>query len=169
MSLEDIKNLPVNKIAKDDSILFLWVTNPLLKEGLKVGEAWGFKYKTVAFSWAKTNRKRGLIDNQNPSLSDNHYWFLGNGYWTRANMEMCLLFTKGSPKRASRGVRQFLASPIMKHSKKPYIFHKRIERLCEGKDRVELFARRVVPHWTCLGNEIDGRLLQDSLLDYIKD
>ena len=49
MKIEDICNLPVRNITEKDSILFLWVTYPMLKEGLKVIEAWGFKYKTIAF------------------------------------------------------------------------------------------------------------------------
>lgn len=165
MTLEDIKNLPVNDVTNKNCVLFMWVTNPLLKEGIEVGEAWGFKYKTLAFSWAKLNKKRGVINQQNPSLTDNYYWAMGNGYWTRANLELCLLFTKGKPKKRSHSVRQFLASPRMKHSKKPYIFHKRIERLIIAENRLELFARRIVPNWVCLGNEIDGRDLRDSLLD----
>ena len=57
MSIEDICKLPVNKIASDDCVLFMWMTFPTLKEGLKVIEEWGFKYKTVAFVWVKQNKK----------------------------------------------------------------------------------------------------------------
>ena len=39
MDLEDIKALQVSDIAAEDCILFLWVTFPLLREGLEVGEA----------------------------------------------------------------------------------------------------------------------------------
>jgi len=81
MSINDICNLPVNDIANPNCVLFLWVIDPMLQEGLKVIEAWGFKYKTVAFTWAKTNKSEGF--------------FTGLGYWTRGNPEMCLLATKG--------------------------------------------------------------------------
>ena len=53
MSLEDIKSLPVSKIAEKDCALFLWATFPCLQEALQVIEAWGFRYKTVAFVWIK--------------------------------------------------------------------------------------------------------------------
>ena len=69
MTLQDIKDLPVNKIANDDSVLLMWVVDPLLDKAFEVINAWGFKYKTVAFTWAKTNKK-----------SDG--FFTGLGYWT---------------------------------------------------------------------------------------
>ena len=93
MNIDDIKNLPVNEIAAEDSVLFLWVTFPLLKEGLEVMEAWGFNYKTCAFNWVKRNKKADSF-------------FMGLGYWTRSNSEICLLGTKGHPKRVSKSVAQ---------------------------------------------------------------
>ena len=53
MTINDIKNLPIKKIVSDDCVLFIWVTYPLLKEGLETIESWGFKYKTCGFSWIK--------------------------------------------------------------------------------------------------------------------
>ena len=86
MTIEDIKNMPVDNIADKDCILFIWVTYPLLKEGLDTIKSWNFKYKTCAFSWIKKNKK-----------SDSLFW--GLGYYTRSNNEICLLATKGKPKR----------------------------------------------------------------------
>ena len=87
MSTEDIKALPVSRLADRDCVLFLWITFPMLREGWGVIDAWGFTFKTVAFVWVKQCRK-----------SDN--LFTGMGYWTRANAEICLLATRGRPKRA---------------------------------------------------------------------
>ena len=47
MNLNDICNLPIKNLAAKDSILFLWVTYPMLQEGLKLIQEWGFKYKTI--------------------------------------------------------------------------------------------------------------------------
>lgn len=93
MDIEDIKALPVDSIADKDCTLFLWVTFPCLMEGLEVIKAWGFAYKTVAFVWVKQNKK-----------ADSLFW--GMGYWTRSNVEMCILATKGRPKRVDAGVRE---------------------------------------------------------------
>ncbi len=101
---------------------------------------WGFEYKTAAFTWAKTTSK------------DN--WHFGCGYWTRANAELCLLGTRGTPKRLSRAVRQLLISPVREHSRKPDETHERIERLVAGP-YLELFARQSRPGWTTWGNEAD--------------
>ena len=106
MCIEDIKALPVGELAAKDCALFLWITFPCLCEALEVLTAWGFSYKTVAFVWVKQNRRNDDL-------------FTGMGYWTRANAEICILATKGHPKRVDAGVRQVILSHIEEHSKKP--------------------------------------------------
>lgn len=140
ISLEGIKALPVGKLADKDCALFLWITCPLLREAWDVVEAWGFTYKSVAFVWVKQNKKT-------PSL------FWGMGYWTRANAELCIVATKGSPKRQSRRVHQVILSPIEEHSKKPDEARNRIVELMGDVPRIELFARQKTPGWDVWGNE----------------
>ena len=142
MRLEDIKALPVADLAAEDCVLFLWATFPMLKEALEVIDTWGFTYKTVAFTWVKENRK-------SPGL------FWGLGYWTRANAEVCLLATRGSPKRQSAAVHQVILSPIERHSKKPDAVRERIVALMGDVTRVELFARQETPGWDVWGNEVE--------------
>lgn len=141
MHIEDIRALPVGRLAAKDCALFLWVTMPTLPEALSVIKAWGFTYKTVAFVWIKQNRK-------SPSL------FWGLGHWTRANAELCLLATKGNPKRQSAAVHQVIVSPVEQHSKKPDMIRERIVSLMGDLPRVELFARQRVPGWDAWGNEV---------------
>lgn len=141
MNITDICNLPINKIIEKDSILFLWVTYPMLQEGLKVINAWGFKYKTIAFQWIKLNKKgKGF--------------FFGLGRWTRGNTECCLLGIKGKPKRLSNKVSQLIISPIEYHSKKPDIVRDKIVELIGNESRIELFARQTKEGWDCWGDEI---------------
>ena len=142
MRLEDIKALPVSDLAAEDCVLFLWATFPMLKEALEVIDTWGFTYKTVAFTWVKENRK-------SPGL------FWGLGYWTRANAEICLLATRGSPKRQSAAVHQVILSPVERHSKKPDEVRERIVTLMGDVPRVELFARQQTPGWDVWGNEVE--------------
>ena len=142
MRLEDIKALPVSDLAAGDCVLFLWATFPMLKEALEVIDTWGFTYKTVAFTWVKENRK-------SPGL------FWGLGYWTRANAEICLLATRGSPKRQSAAVHQVILSPVERHSKKPDEVRERIVTLMGDVPRVELFARQQTPGWDVWGNEVE--------------
>lgn len=67
MSIEEICALPVSELAAKDSALFLWATFPQLNEAFRVIDAWGFKYKTLAFLWLKQNRKADS-------------WFYGMGF-----------------------------------------------------------------------------------------
>jgi N6-adenosine-specific RNA methylase IME4 len=86
-----------------------------------------------------------------------------------------LLLTRGNPKRISKKVYQMLITlerspyavpaviaPMTEHSEKPEEVQDRIEQLCDGP-YLELFARRQRPGWTCLGNEIDGLDIRESL------
>ena len=141
MKVEDICNLPVNEISEKNCILFIWVTYPMLKEGLKVIESWGFKYKTIAFQWIKLNKK-------------NNNYFFGLGRWTRGNSECCLIGIKGKINRLSNKVFQLVVTPIEKHSKKPDIVRNRIIDLVGDLPRIELFARQSADGWDCWGDEV---------------
>ncbi len=145
MRLEDIKALPVADIADKNCALFLWVTFPQLEDAFAVIKAWGFAYKTVAFVWVKQNKK-----------SDSLFW--GMGYWTRTNVELCLLATRGNPKRASAAVHQVVVSHIQEHSRKPEEVHKRIIQLMGDVPRAELFARRKAEGFDVWGNEVESEI-----------
>ena len=123
----------------------MWATFPQLKEALQLIKAWGFQYKTVAFVWLKTNRKSGT-------------WFYGLGFWTRGNAEICLLATKGHPKRQAKNVHQFIVSPIEAHSKKPDVAREKIASLMGDLPKIELFARKESPGWDIWGNEVKSSI-----------
>ena len=142
MSIDELCALPVAELAAPDSALFLWATFPQLPEALRLIRAWGFAYKTVAFVWLKQNRKAGG-------------WFYGLGFWTRGNAEVCLLATRGHPKRQAANVHQFIISPIREHSRKPDEAREKIVALMGDVPRVELFARQSTPGWDVWGNEVE--------------
>lgn len=152
MSIDDIKNLPVKDIAEDDSVLFLWCTFPLIKEGIDCLEAWGFTYKTIAFNWVKVYEKSGKL-----------FWGMGN--WTRSNSEICLLGVRGKPKRIAKNVHSVILSPVEHHSKKPDEIRKRIVDLMGNVSRIELFAREKSEGWVCLGNGINGKDIKEELIN----
>jgi len=141
MNVDDICKTPIIDISGDNCVLFLWTTYPMLQEAMKVIDAWGFKYKSIAFQWIKLNRK-----NNKP--------FYGLGRWTRGNTEPCLIATKGKPSRICNSVFQLIQSPIEGHSKKPAIVRDNIIKLIGDKPRIELFARQVPDGWDAFGNEI---------------
>ena len=139
MVADDIAALPVADLAADDCSLFLWAVMPQLPEALSLIEAWGFEYKTCAFTWVKTT-----LDGTKARP--------GMGYWTRANAELCLLATRGSPRRINADVEQVILEPRREHSRKPDAVAERIERLVAGP-YLELFCRYPRPGWTAWGNQ----------------
>ncbi len=106
-------------------------------------DGWGFEFKTVAFTWVK----------QNKSGVGFHF---GLGYWTRQNPDLCLLGTRGHPKRVDNSVPHLVISPLEGHSKKPDEVRKRIVRLMGDLPRVELFARQAPEGWDVFGNEVES-------------
>jgi N6-adenosine-specific RNA methylase IME4 len=141
-SKEWIDNLPVKDISDDNCILFLWVTMPKLNECWDLIKLWGFDYKTVGFTWVKRNKVA-------PS------WFWGMGRWTRANAELCLIATKGKPKRINAGIHSVVDTSIEQHSKKPAEVRNRIVELIGDLPRIELFARQKTDGWDVWGDEIE--------------
>lgn len=148
MTTAQIAAMPVAELAAVNSVLFIWITWPQLFDAKEVIEGWGFTYKTCAFSWMKANNRQiDLLQNDIPAQ-------VGMGYWTRANSEVCLLATRGKPKRRSAKVRQGIVEPRREHSRKPDCVPGRIERLVTGP-YLELFARTRRPGWDAWGNEVD--------------
>lgn len=146
MSRDELMELPVGDIAAKDCALFLWVVDSHLDFAIELGRAWGFTYKTRAFTWLKMK-----ADFSAPRM--------GMGYWTRKETEFCLLFTRGSPPRRDKGVREVMLGDTIaalrrEHSRKPDEQYERIERLVGGP-YLEMFARQQQPGWTAWGNDVD--------------
>lgn len=149
MGGSDLASLPVGSLAAKDCVLFLWVTMPKLNEVFRLIEAWGFSYKTVAFTWVKRNKKSST-------------WFWGMGRWTRSNAELCLLATKGNPRRVSAAVHSVIDDPVGRHSAKPDIVRDKIVELCGDLPRIELFARNKAPGWEVWGNEVESSVVFEN-------
>ena len=132
----ELKNIPIHKIAKNDCLLFMWVTSPHLAQGIELGQAWGFKYKTVAFVWDKMAH--------NP------------GQYTLSYCELCLVFKKGKiPRpRGSRNEKQLISSPRQTHSVKPQKVREAIERMFPSQKKIELFARTRPNNWDVWGLDV---------------
>lgn len=137
--------------SAQDCVLLLWAVDPMIPVALQVGAHWGFTFKTVGFYWAKTRRNEG-VNNKRPYVKTRPFP-MGTGYWTRANPEQCLLFTRGSPKRLSASVEKLIVAPRREHSRKPDEAYERIEKLVAGP-YLELFARNERAGWNSWGNQV---------------
>lgn len=144
MTLAQIQALPVSELAAKHAALFLWVTSPLLPDGLAVMSAWGFTFKTVAFVWSKLHPKGKPVA------------LLGG--WTMGNVELCLLGVRGNPRRVSTTVRQLVTTPRGRHSEKPDEVRQRIVQLMGDVPRIELFARSKADGWDAWGNDVSPDL-----------
>lgn len=140
LSIEEIKEIPVHLVAAQNSHLYLWVPNALLKDGLEVMEAWGFKYKTNII-WHKI-RKDGGPDGR------------GVGFYFRNTTELILFGVRGSMRTLSRGRTQvnIIKSRKQEHSRKPDDLYQIIEE-CSPGPYLELFARGARKDWDAFGNQ----------------
>jgi N6-adenosine-specific RNA methylase IME4/ParB-like chromosome segregation protein Spo0J len=132
MAIEEICALPIP--AARDCCLFLWATIPLLEKAFTVMNAWGFNYRS-AIAWKKD--KTGI------------------GYWTRSQLEILLIGTRGNIPTPAPGdqLPAIIEAPRKRHSEKPDEFAEHIERLFPKVPKLEMFARKARPGWDAWGNE----------------
>lgn len=136
MSLNEIFNLPVKEISEKDSVLFLWVTSPLLEDGFEVIKTWGFKYKS-SFIWDKIKHNMG------------HY--------NSVRHEILLIATKGSCVPDNKTLYDSVQSIERNdnHSEKPIEFLNIIDDLYSFGNKLEMFCRKIKKqNWYGWGNEI---------------
>ena len=137
-SLEWVKALPVQDLAADNCLLWLWATNPMLPQALEVVRAWGFTFKTAGH-WAKRTRHGKLA--------------FGTGYIFRCAGEPYLIGTRGKVS-TTRAVRSVIEGPVREHSRKPDEAFAAAEALLPDARRLELFSRQARKGWTVWGDEV---------------
>lgn len=143
MTMDEIKKLPIPELAADNCALFMWCTFPYLNKQIELFDYWGLRYRTVGFTWVKTNPINGKP-------------FFGVGYYAKSNAEVCLLGIKGRLKPVSNKVSSIIIAPRRKHSQKPDEARERIVELFGNLSRIVLFAREKIPGWDVWGNEVES-------------
>lgn len=138
MPTQEICDLPVGHLAAGDCWLWLWATHPMLRDGIRVMEAWGFNFVTSGV-WVKRGKSGKLA--------------FGTGYVLRTCSEPFLLGKIGDPKTHSKSVRTVLESPRRQHSRKPENAFRVCETLFGPASRLELFSRESHPGWSHWGSE----------------
>lgn len=136
LDIDELKEIPVRDISARDSILILWVTSPLLPEGIELLQAWGYQYKAALY-WDKDR--------------------YGMGFWYRGQIEPCLIGIRGKVPAFRSSERNLFTEKARRHSEKPETFWKLIEPCLDEKGlspRIELFARLQRSGWDAFGNEI---------------
>ena len=136
LTSQEMAAWPMDKIAAQDCLLFLWATNPHLDQAIHLGKAWGFSWATVGFVWNKMKT--------NP------------GFYTLSQCELCLVFKRGKipQPRGARNMRQLVEARRGRHSAKPDEVRKRIEEMFPTQKKIELFARQKVKGWHAWGLDL---------------
>jgi N6-adenosine-specific RNA methylase IME4 len=132
MTVEEIA--AIDPAPEEDAVLFLWVTSPKLPEGLRVLEAWGFKYRT-SMIWVKPQ--------------------IGMGYYARSQHEILLIGALGSLPAPLPEVRpsSVIHESRTEHSAKPDL-RPMLDAMYPGLWKREMFSRRPAGDlWLVHGNQ----------------
>ena len=142
VNTEEMIGWGLGRIAADDCALFMWSTDSHIGEAIRLMRAWGFRYVTIAFVWAKQTSGGEIVCNLGP--------------WTMKNCEVCLFGTKGRmlKYKKSNSVKHLFFAERTRHSKKPDCVRGFIEEMFGDLPRIELFARQHASGWDCWGNEV---------------
>ena len=141
LDLDAICDIDVASVAADRAHLYLWVPNALLPEGLRVMEAWGFRYVSNIV-WAK-RRQDGGPDGR------------GVGFYFRNVTELILFGVRGKNVRTLDPARRqvnMIETRKREHSRKPDEQYTLIEA-CSPGPYLELFARHPRVGWQVWGDE----------------
>lgn len=171
MTDEDLASIGplVMDILDDRAVVLMWVTAPRMDFAIDMARSWGLTYSTKAFTWVK------LAKDGSPRILP--------GSYSGSNTEDVLLFTyrrstalrKLTPKNSGgkNMTQQVLwdippetivhASELREHSRKPDEIRDRIKLMYPHEKRIELFCRFPDPHFSSVGNEIDGLDIRDAL------
>ena len=137
MSIDDLCNLPISKLASKKCHLHLWTTNAFIFDVPKILKTWEFHYKSI-FVWVK------------PQMGIGNYW--------RVSHEFLITAIKaGSETFRDKSQMSWILTDRLSHSTKPEEVAQKIEKVSPGPF-LELFARRTRQNWTCWGNEIEKEL-----------
>lgn len=141
-SIEDVKALPVARLADDNCMLVMWWVGSMPQDAIDLCQAWGFRIMTMT----------GLVWEKR-TVNDNPHF--GMGWATRAGAECALIGIKGKVSNlvVDKAVRSVIRAKVGRHSEKPHECREAIEKLCGDVPRIELFARSAAPGWDCWGNE----------------
>lgn len=156
MTREEIIALPVKDIAAPDCALFFWVVPTQIKRNyiplqimFECFEAWEFRLATKAFCWVKLSKSGRILKRP--------------GHYTASNTEDCYIAIRGKMPVVVKMLEQPILTTPQAHSAKPGKALERMRLMYPHGHAVELFARSAREGWACLGNEIDGQSIQESM------
>lgn len=166
MTEAEICAINVPSVCADDCVMALWCPGTHFASGLRVLQTWGFTYKQNAV-WVKIlpNGASRLVKGEIKSLRE--LTKIGMGRMFRQCHETILMGVRGTSSKMikDRSVRSVIFAENPAHSQKPEALQDCLEAMFPDGGKLEMFARRVRPNWTCVGNEIDGKDINQAIAE----
>lgn len=133
MTIEQIKQFPLNQIAAENSHIYLWTTHKFLPDALDILEFWDFKYQCL-LTWVK-----------NVGMTPFSWMY---------STEHCLFGRKGNLDLLKKGIRLDFTGKVREHSRKPDEFYSKV-KLVSPEPRIDIFSREKREGFEQYGNEKD--------------
>jgi N6-adenosine-specific RNA methylase IME4 len=137
MSMDEIRDLPIARLAADDCHLYLWTVQGVLRESLDLLDEWRFTLKSI-ITWAKVDRQG------QPRL--------GSGYYFRNCTEYILFAVRGNLPAHRNDLPNFFEAERGRHSEKPDAAYELAEQM-SATPRFDMFSRTDREGWTAWGKE----------------
>lgn len=139
-SLEEIKHHLAQAVSLtgDNSILFLWTIDKYLFEAQQMAEELGYKLH-ARMIWDKVTGIPAAF-----TVRYGHEYLL---YMYKSKLTPVATDERGK-------IHTVFRERVLKHSQKPLVAYKIIERLYPTARKLELYARNHRDGWDCWGNEV---------------
>ena len=136
MSIDEIKQFPINDYSDKECDLFLWVTHSTLPKAFEILDVWGFKYHCL-ITWDK---EQGLTM---------------YGFHRRTEYVIYAYRGKMGVNQIGKSFPTLIRERKTKHSAKPDSFYNLVVKLTR-EPRIDIFARKKHFGFDSFGNQAEN-------------
>ena len=138
MNFYELSKLPINELAEENCVLYMWTTAPKLNWALDLLKEWRLGYKTCLI-WDKVKHNMG--------------------FYASIRHEILIIAGQGQAAPTDKSYANQTDSVYVEerttHSKKPGYYYGMIEKMHPTKlKRLEMFAREEREGWQSWGNQV---------------
>ncbi len=134
--LAELQELDFTSRMAPDCVLFLWATNPLLPDALRLIDELGFEYKTN-LAWVKNKSTYGKL-----------------GFYVYGQHELLLIATQGYMLPKGEKPASVIYADVKDHSRKPKEAYEVIDQMYPNTKKCELFGRKKHEGWEVWGDQL---------------
>jgi N6-adenosine-specific RNA methylase IME4 len=127
MPVQEIAGLPLDRMATENSLLWLWTPNVHLRDAHVLLDRWGFTYRAL-FTWIFESSE--------------------SGQWLKNGSAQCLLASKGSPLSENiQPMRSWIQAEREAEARTPLDFYLRITSAYPVSRRLDVFSDKPREGW----------------------